>query len=107
MSAYYVSPPKPNYLTYLTPKMASRFYLKLAEWADLEYATALRGAISRGKMGTIRCLSDEWSGMRVLSQLEGFRMMCAKIDEETWNLLDRKTRKFITKSYEIYELLRN
>lgn len=107
MSAYYINPPKPTYLTYLSPKMASRFYVKLAEWADQEYSTALRSAISRGRYNITRCLSDEWSGMRVLSNLEGFRMMCAKIDEETWNLLDRKTRKFITKAFEMYELLRD
>jgi hypothetical protein len=104
MRKYYNSPPE--FIDNI-PNFTKRFFYRaLVWWADREYQTALIEAGKSGRMGVVRVLSNEWSGWRVLSQLDGFRMMCARLDEKTWNKLDRKTRHFITKAYNMYEDLR-
>ena len=50
-----------------------QIFESLVAWADQEYKTALLNATQKGRAGVIRTLAGEWSGMRVLSQLEGFR----------------------------------
>lgn len=78
----------------------------LMRWTDNEYNRAIDYANRHGNLNQARMLYKEWSGMRILSQMEGFRYICAQLDERSWNQLDRKTRKFIRKSFELYELLR-
>lgn len=82
------------------------FYESLVEWADKEYLTAIDIAVKKDKLTQARILYNEWSGMRVLSELDHFRWLIAKIDEDTWNRMSRRTRRFIRKAYELYELLR-
>ena len=100
---------------YYTPPQVKSFFrrsrmiekaIALVEWADREYQHALNIAIEKQRWGTVKVLASEWSGMRILSQLDDFRWFCANLDEHTWNGLDRKTRKFIEKAYTLYEGLR-
>lgn len=103
---YYTEPP-----TYHKdqPVHTRRFFFKsLVQWADLEYTTAWNTATKKGKYELSRILSREWSGMRILSQMEGFHFLCAQLaaDTYTWGKLDYKTRKFICKALEWYEGMR-
>lgn len=103
---YYTSPPSLRTYTPFFKYRAIQKAKAMVEWADNEYRTALNTAIVKERWGTVKVLADEWSGMRVLSQLEDFRWFCANLDENLWNQLDRKTRKFIEKAYTLYEGLR-
>ena len=103
---YYINPP-----TYYTdqPIVTRKFFFKsLVRWADMEYQTALDTAIEKSRWGTVKAMANEWSGMRVLSQMEGFHFLCAQLaaDTYTWAHLDRKTRVFICKALEWYEGMR-
>lgn len=104
---YYTQPPTVRTYTPFFKYRAIQNAQKMVEWADLEYRTALNTAIEKQRWNTVKVLADEWSGMRVLSQLEDFRWFCANLDMELWNQLDRKTRKFIEKAYRLYEGLRD
>lgn len=100
---YYITPP-----TYYKdqPVFTRRFYFKaLVRWADQEYNAAL---IHARDYRLNRILSSEWSGMRLLSQMEGFHFLCAQlaVDTYTWEHLDHNTRKFICKALEWYEGMR-
>lgn len=105
---FYHTPPQLKTYTLFFQSSAVRKAQAMVEWADREYQTALETAIEKNRWGTVKVLAGEWSGMRVLSQLEDFRWFCAMLaqDETLWNKLDRKTRKFITKAYEWYEGMR-
>ena len=109
MSAYYISPPKLKTYSPFFKATAIRKAKQAVKWADQEYLRALKLASDSKRWRVHQILTSEWSGMRLLSQLEDFRWFCAMFaqDEELWNQLDRETRKFITKAYNMYELLRN
>lgn len=100
---YYISPP----IYYKDQPIFTRkyFFKSLVRWADHEYVAALTRARD---FRLNRILSSEWSGMRVLSQMEGFHFLCAQLaaDIYTWEHLDKNTRKFICKALELYEGLR-
>jgi len=86
--------------------LTARNWEDLVAWADAEYQQAFAKSVECGNYKFARILSREWSGMRILSGFANFRWFCANIEQETWDKLDRKTRKFITKAYDMYELLR-
>lgn len=104
---YFIAPPPVTKL----PKFLYKYYPQqifgsLMKWADNEYNRALDYAIKHNDYRMAKALYQEWSGMRILSEMDGFRYICAQLDEDSHRKLDRKTRKFIRKSYEMYELLR-
>jgi hypothetical protein len=105
----YYNPP-PTLRTYSTFFKASavRKATEMVEWADREYEHALNTSIDNQRWGVVKVLAGEWSGMRVLSELQDFHWFCAMLaqDEVAWNKLDRKTRKFICKAMEWYEGMR-
>ena len=105
---YYYQPPTLRTYTPFFKYRAVQNALALVEWADKEYTTALNTAIDNQRWGTVKILAGEWSGMRVLSQLPDFHWFCALLaqNEDVWNKLDRKTRKFIVKALEWYEGMR-
>ncbi len=109
MSAYYITPPKLKTYSPFFRATAVRKATMIVEWADAEYKKALLEASKHGRYRVHHILTNEWSGMRVLSLVEDFRWFCAMMyqNPDIWNQLDRKTRKFITKSYELHELLRH
>lgn len=108
MSAYYIEPPRLNpFYSFLWKYKLAEHMEKLVEWADKEYSYALKMASKYGRFRTHKVLTDEWSGFRVLSQMDGFRKLCANLDDEQWNKLKPRTRKFIRKAYEMYEHLRD
>ena len=111
---YYITPPsfQSPYSKFLFKNgvrkhLTVKNWKDLVEWADREYSQAFKISVDNRDYRTAKILSREWSGMRILSGFDNFRWFCANLDEEIWNQLDRKTRKFITKAYELYELLRN
>ena len=108
MTSYYITPPQIRTYSIFFKYRAIENAKKMVEWSDMEYQHALNVAIDKQRWGTVKVLAGEWSGMRVLSQLEDFHWFCAMIaqDIDLWNKLDRKTRKFITKALEWYEGVR-
>lgn len=105
---YYNAPPPIDLPTFMYKGFYGlRLFESLVAWADNEYLNALQNVTRKGRIDKARILADEWSGMRVLSQMDNFRWVCAQLDEDTWKRLSRKTRRFIRKAYELYELLRN
>ena len=110
MSAYYTAPPRVNpFYPFLWKHKLAQHMEALVVWADQEYLYAVKQSVKYGHPRTIKILADEWSGFRVLSQMDGFRKLCAALhaDPDQWNMLKPRTRKFIRKAYEIYELLRD
>lgn len=103
---YYNPPPPVDLPKFMYRAYPEQIFESLVTWADAEYRKALQEATRKGRAGVIRVLAGEWSGMRVLSELEGFRWLCANLDEASWRRLSRKTRKFLTGAFEWYELTR-
>lgn len=105
---YYNNPPQLRTYSPFFKYRAAQKAIDMMEWADNEYKTALETAIERRHWSTVKALADEWSGMRVLSQLKDFHWFCAMLSQNPslWDKLDRKTRKFICKAMEWYEGVR-
>jgi len=106
---YYTTPPQlTSHYSFMFKSTLVHKAERMVEWADREYQTALNTAIEHNRWKSVKIMADEWSGMRVLSQLDGFHSFCAQLalDIDAWNKLSRKTRKFITKAMELYEGLR-
>lgn len=107
MNTQYITPPPPFARL---PKFIYKWYPQkvlgdLMRWADNEYNARIKWA-NEHDLALAQILYKEWSGMRILAMMEGFRWICAQLDEDTHRKIDRRTYKFIRKSYEMYELLR-
>lgn len=105
---YHFNPPTLRTYSTFFRATAVRKAKEMVAWSDFEYQHALETSIDNQRWGVVKVLAGEWSGMRVLSQLQDFHWFCAMLaqDAELWNKLDRKTRKFICKAMEWYEGMR-
>lgn len=104
-SARYFTLPPTN-----VPEFFFRHYVwtwrNLIAWSVKEYDDALILFSKRGAMKTVKYLSKEYSAMRVLAEMPGFRRMIANITQDVWDKFDMRERVFIRRAWEIYELLR-
>jgi hypothetical protein len=104
MNSQYIVPPPvmPNYFYKHYPLLAFR---KLIEWAKTEHHARLRYCAERGYFKGVKHLNEDYSPMRVLAEVEGFRRMCAMISQEGWNKLSGRERVFLRRAYEMREML--
>jgi hypothetical protein len=101
--ASYITQP-PNIPYFMFQHYASSFE-KMIAWAEKEFQDRLRYCAEHGYWRTLKYLNEEYSPYRILAEVHGFRRMCAKIDQNTWNKLTGRQRVFIRKSFELRELL--
>jgi len=110
MRNYYYQPPTTP--DKLPPFMRSRYYdvpssvKKFIYWANAEYNKLVREATRHSiSVRAIRYLHEEYSAIRVLAEMEGFRDLIGLITEENWNQLTPKERRFINNAYLLYQKL--
>jgi hypothetical protein len=65
----------------------------------------LKYCATHGYWKTLKYLNEEYSPVRLLAEIHGFRRMCANIDQNTWNKLTGRQRVFIRRAFELRELL--
>lgn len=81
----------------------------LIAWAKKEYYDGLRLYAKRREFATVRLLATNYSPMRILAEMQGFRHIVALLvkDAAIYNSLSGRDRVFIRRAYEMYEKLRS
>lgn len=103
---YYQPPTTPDKLP---PFMRSKYYdvsssiKRLIQWSKMEYnKMVVEATRHRLSIRAVRYLHEEYSAMRVLAEMEGFRDLLALVNEENYNQLDGRDRVFLRRAYEMY-----
>jgi len=102
---YYTAPP--DLPAYMYKDYTVSSVSQLIAWSKKEYNDALRKYASRGEFATVKMLSDNYSPMRLLAEMNGFRKIVSILvrDSRIFNRLSWRDRIFIRRAYEIYEKL--
>lgn len=107
---YYTLPPEevPAFIYKHYPNALVRHAQDLIAWSKKEYNDALRLYARRGEFATVRLLTTNYSPMRLLAEMDGFRRIVALLvrDADIFNSLSGRDRVFIRRAYEVYEMLR-
>ena len=101
--ASYVTQP-PN-IPYFMFKSYSSAFEQMIAWANKEFQDRIRYCAERGYWRTLKYLNEEYSPYRLLAEVHGFRRMCSKIDQNTWDKLPGRHRVFIRRAFELREIL--
>lgn len=106
---YYQQPVTPDKLPAF---LRSKYYdvpssvKKLIQWSKMEYNKMVVEASKRRlSIRAVQYLHEEYSAIRVMAEMEGFRDLLAMVNEDNYNQLDGRDRVFLRKAYEMYRLL--
>lgn len=107
---YYTLPPEevPAFIYKHYPNALVSHTQDLIAWAKKEYYDGLRLYAKRREFATVRLLATNYSPMRILAEMQGFRRIVALLvkDAAIYNSLSGRDRVFIRRAYEIYEKVR-
>lgn len=99
---YFVQPPSvPEYMY----KRYATSLEDLVDWAKQEHRRWLQKSAERGYWKTVKHLNEEYSPIRILAEMKGFRRVCALITDDVWRKLNRHDRDFIIAAYELRDML--
>jgi hypothetical protein len=77
----------------------------LVRWAKDEHQRWIIKCTKGGYYKYLVVLNEEYSPIRFLAEMHGFRNICSRITEYEWNNLCREDRKFITEAFKLREFL--
>lgn len=104
MSNHYVIPP-PN-----VPEFMYRTYdstwIDLIKWANREYRARLHYLAKNGYVREWKKMNEEYSPIRILAELTGYRRLCAKMNDGVWNRFSMRERVFIRRAFELRDYLK-
>lgn len=103
MSQYVLAPPD-------VPRFFYGSYVSswrdLIYWSKREHIARLRYLADNGYVKEFRRFQREWSPIRILAELPGFRRMCALMGETVWKRLLKEEKDFIISCLKLRELLK-
>lgn len=102
---YFNAPPDLPGLFYKHPRYGKNAVVDLIAWAEKEYNDALRLFAKRKAYNTVRCLSNEYSGMRILAEFPEFQRIASLITQDVWNQLTGRQRVYLRRAYEMRSTL--
>lgn len=103
-SARYFTSPPTNIPEFFFRRYAW-MWRKLIAWSTKEYNDALILFSRRGAMKTVKYLNEEYSAMRILAEMPGFRRLVAILTQDVWDDFTVRERSFIRRAYEIHTRL--
>lgn len=103
MSQYVLAPPDVPRFFYGSYESSWR---DLIYWAKREHIARLRYLAERGYVKEFRQFQREWSPIRILAELPGFRRFCALLTDRVWKRLLREEREFIISCAKLRDLLK-
>ena len=77
----------------------------LIQWAKSEHQRWIMRCTEHGYYRYLKVLNEEYSPIRFLAEMPGFRRICANITEYEWNKLSRSERRFVTNAFQLRDLL--
>lgn len=103
MNQYVIAPPDVPRFFYGSYESSWR---ELIYWAKREHIARLKYCADRGYIKEFRRLQREWSPIRILAELTGFRRMCAVMGESVWKRLFSEEKDFIISCLKLRDLLK-
>lgn len=95
------------------PDLPRFFYsFKVSAWRDLiywakrEHIARMRYLAENGYVREFRVFQREWSPIRILAELPGFRRFCAVMKAFVWWKLFREEQEFIISCLKLRDLLK-
>ncbi len=107
MRRQYINKP-PDFPMFMYKNRPEYVLPALIEWANKEYSDGLDFCAKRGYYREYKYINEEYSPLRILAEMSGFRKICAYAEQgsmEGWNRMPREHREFIMRSYELRDLL--
>src|SRR5687767_5903504 len=102
MSQYVIPPPN-------VPRFFYGFNVSvwrdLIYWAKREHIARMRYLAEHGYVKEFHRFQKEYSPIRILAELKGYRRFCALIRESTWRKLFGVEKDFIISSLQLRDLL--
>lgn len=83
----------------------SQPFRNLIIWAKEEYQARLDYCAKRGYFRQHQVYTKNYSPMRVLAEMSGFRRFCSLMTDKAWSGLSRAERKFIVGAFELRDIL--
>ena len=102
---YYNAPPDLPDFFYKNPRYAGNAITQIIKWAEKEYNDALRLLAKRKMWKSLRQMSNEYSGIRILAEFPEFMRIAALITQEAWNQLTGRQRVFLRRAFELHTML--
>lgn len=103
MNSQYVIPP-PDIPEFFYGNYKS-VWIDLIQWANREYKARLHYLAKNGYMREFKNMNENWSPIRILAELRGYRKFCALMKKSVWDSFSMRERVFIRRSYELRDLL--
>ena len=99
---YYIQPPNIPDFIYKSKKMA---WYYLMEWSYKEYQARLNQNARRGYILEHLETTREYSPIRILAEMRGFRRLCANMPQSLWDTFTARERQYIRHCYEMRDYL--
>ena len=102
----YVIPP-PDVPLYLYKNRPEMTLPQLIRWAEAEFQSRLVYLAEHGYWRELKVMNEQWSPIRILAEMRGFRRICAFLvnNADGWNRMSTVDRRFITRAFELRDLL--
>lgn len=104
MSSQYVIPP-PDVPEFMY-KSYSSTWIDLIQWANREYRARLHYLAKNGYVREFKVMNEEYSPIRILAELSGYRRFCSKMTQGVWDKFSGRERVFIRRAYELRDILK-
>lgn len=103
---HYTPPPSLGDIpAFLKKAFLAKHVRDLIKWATTEYDTGLTHLMRHASPRTLQFFYNEYSPMRVLAESAGFREALEYLNEQNYNQLSARERKFIRHTYELFKAL--
>lgn len=99
---YIIQPPDVPEFLY---KRNYQAWKQLIDWAKAEFQARLIYLSENGYWKELRNLNQNYSPMRILAEMSGYRKLCSLLSGELWNELTGRERVFIRRSFELRDIL--
>jgi len=78
---------------------------KLVQWSKDEFQARLVYLSEHGYWRELKKMNEEYSPIRILAELHGYRRMCANMTQELYDSFSGRERVFIRRAFELRDLL--
>ncbi len=101
-TVHYISPP-PSVPPFLSGRVSH--LRNLIRWSKDEHQRWIIRCTENGYYRYLKVLNEEYSPIRFLAEMPGFRNVCAQITQNDWNTLSGRERKYIRAAFELRDQL--
>ena len=101
-SQYVIPPPQIPMFMF---KHYGRAWRQLIQWSKDEFQARLVYLSEHGYWKELKKMNEEYSPIRILAELHGYRRMCANMTQKVYDDISGRERVFIRRAYELRDML--